>query len=161
MWRLYTKDDAAAVNALHAALVERVGENFELPALDERPVLIGLVREDAGTITHAIFLEAQAELCAIGESAIPQNEWNDAERQLVEVCKLYDLHFVRAFIPAAALDVKEPKRRLIRRLVERLFNYLRLKRRPKRQSPIERLLHHFGFVREDLRRITPFTRRMA
>jgi hypothetical protein len=143
-WRLYRKEDQAAVELLHEAMIKRVGEKFELPALDERPVLISLVHEKAGAITHAIFLEAQAELCAMGDSALGKEDWKDAALQLAELCKVYDLHFVRAFVPTVA--VEPPHRKPDAK---------------RRRAPIERLLHHFGFVREDLSRITPFTRRMA
>lgn len=139
MWRLYTKADEAAVAALHAAMVERVGEKFELPTLLERPVLITLVYEAAGKITHAVFLEAQAELCAMGDDSLSRRDWKDAALQLAELCKVYDLKFVRAFVPNVAIERKKSEK----------------------PAAIERLLHHFGFVREDLSRITPFTRRLA
>lgn len=138
-WRLYQKQDESQVAALHAALQARVGEQFDLPALDERPVLISLVREDDGVIAHAIYLEAHAEVCAMGESPIPEQEWAQAEEQLVNICALYRIPIVRAFVPAAALETK----------------------RADKPSAIERLLHHFRFVREDVSRLAPFTRRMG
>jgi hypothetical protein len=137
-WRLYTKADQPAVAALHRRMSERVGEKFELTPLDERPVLIGLVYEDKGAITHVAILEAQAEFMALGETALPRREWDEANRLCSEVCKVYDLNLVRAFVPSAALAS-----------------------RPGRRSPIERMLETFGFSREDLKRITPFTRKMA
>jgi hypothetical protein len=138
-WRLYTKRDEAAVAALHAAMVERVGDKFELPTLDERPVLITLVNEVDGLITHAVFLEAQAELCAMGDGSLSKRDWKDAALKLAELCKVYDLKFVRAFVPNLALA----------------------RANSTKPAAIERLLYYFGFVREDLSRITPFTRKLA
>lgn len=143
-WRLYTKRDEAAVAALHAAMIERVGEKFELPTLDERPVLITLVYEveadgNGKKITHAVFLEAQAELCAMGDDSLSKQDWKDAALKLAELCKVYDLKFVRAFVPNVAIERKKAEK----------------------PAAIERLLQHFGFVREDLSRITPFTRRLT
>lgn len=138
-WRLYTKLDEAAVARLHAAMIQRVGEKFELPTLNERPVLITLVHEVAGVITHAVFLEAQAEICAMGDDSLSRRDWKDAALKLAELCKVYDLKFVRAFVPNVAIERKKPEK----------------------PAAIERLLYHFGFVREDLSRITPFTRNLA
>jgi hypothetical protein len=113
--------------------------DWELPQLDERPVLITLVREDSRGITHSIFLEAVPELCALGEEPLSKKDWKEAARMLLQLCEVYSISTVRAFAPEAALA---PTKR-------------------KRLSAVERMLTYFGFAREDTSRLVPFTRQIA
>jgi hypothetical protein len=135
---LYKPSDKEAIEALHVRMEARTIEKLDLPQMDERPVVIALVYEKQGTITHAVFLEAEAEVCALGESALPAKEWDAAGETLLEVCRVYQLRAVRAFVPQEALTEKRGK-----------------------ISPVERILKHFGFEREDSRRMTQFFRWVA
>jgi hypothetical protein len=135
-WRLYTAADRQQVEALHLQMHERLGCSLDLPSLDERPVLISLVYEDHGMVTHAVFLEAEAEVCAVGKAPLARKEWEEAAKQLIEVCKVYDLRLVRAFVPQAAMNRKLGRRR----------------------SPIERILRFFGFDQETPDELTQFVR---
>src|SRR5579871_4268659 len=84
-WRVYTPADKPETDALHARMEARLGRDLDLPQLDERPVLISLVYEDKGVITHAVFLEAEAEVCAMGECSLPRSEW-DSRRRFFSRC---------------------------------------------------------------------------
>jgi hypothetical protein len=140
-WRHYRETDREAVAELHAAQMARVGEAFTIPPLDKEPCLVGLVYESEGEVTHAALLEAQAEFMALGETPLPMNEWDEADRLCSQVCAFYRIGYVRAFVPAAALETNS--------------------KNPNKRSPVERLLHRFGFVREDQSRIQAFTRKMG
>lgn len=125
-WRLYLPDDKAAVDALHVQLNARLGIEVDIPQLDERPVLISLVYEQKGVITNFVFLEAEAEIQAGGECSLPREEWDKAAKILQEVLDAYRLRIVRACVPQKALERKQSGK----------------------PSAIERILKHFGFVRE-------------
>ena len=125
-WRLYEPiKDKAAVDELHAQLDKRLGlEAATPPELSERPVLIGLVYEKDGVITNGAYLEAEAAICLFGETALALEEWDKAAEKLRDICQLYRIRSVRAFIPQQVLSTSG------------------------KLSPIERILKHFGFVRE-------------
>ena len=64
-WRTYEAADKCAVDALHIEMQARLGQTFELPDLSKRPILVSLVYEKDGVITHAAALEAEAELMVL------------------------------------------------------------------------------------------------
>lgn len=131
VWRIYEPRDAEDVARLKSELEAKVGP-FDLPALDARPILIGIVGETDGKVTHAIALEAEAEILLIGADPFPPKQMAPAEKMMQDVLEKYRIKLTRAFIPAIALESTN-----------------------KRGSPVERILKHFGFRREGL---TPFTR---
>lgn len=117
---------------------ERLGFPVEVPQLDTEPVLLSLVYEEVGVISHVAFVEAEAELQTLGDCPLPTEEWKGAEVLLDEVCRRFKLRVVRAFVPEMALAV--------------------LDKHPQKKSPVERMLNRFGFVREDHTQLTAFTR---
>ena len=104
----------------------RLGMKFSEMDLNKRPILIAQVYEKDGVITHAAYLEAEAMVCLLGESPLPFMEWDEAAQKLRLLCEMYRIRSVRAYIPPACLESL----------------------RPKKLAPIERILRHFGFVRE-------------
>jgi hypothetical protein len=136
-WRTYTEADLPAIEALQAKLETRVKMSTPLPKLDERPILLALVRvrDTDGVITNVAALEAEAEIMLLGEEALAFEEWDQAATILTQVCCAYRLRMVRAFVPTVSLQAKT-----------------------NRGSAIQRILHYFGFVREDPARITTYTR---
>jgi len=136
-WRTYNEADLPAVERLQTELQTRVRMPMHLPKLDERPILLALVYETDGVITNLAVLEAEAEIMLLGEQALAFAEWDEAATILTQVCCAYRLRMVRAFVPALSLGGKT-----------------------RRGSAIERILHYFGFVREDPARITPYTRQL-
>jgi len=135
-WRVYTPADKPETDALHARMEARLGRDLDLPQLDERPVLISLVYEDKGVITHAVFLEAEAEVCAMGECSLPRSEWESAAQILQQVLDSYRIRIVRAFVVPEALERKNPKK----------------------PTALERILKHFGLQREDVNKLVPFSK---
>ena len=96
-WRTYEAADKCAVDALHIEMQARLGQTFELPDLSKRPILVSLVYEKDGVITHAAALEAEAELMVLGNGPLPTNDFKEADRVLTGV---------RAFVPNSALQSK-------------------------------------------------------
>lgn len=82
---------------------ERLGRKMDLPELSERPVIATAVREIDGKITHGIFLEVEAEACAIGPNPLPAFEAKQAKNLLLPVLKYYDIRIVRSFVPSKML----------------------------------------------------------
>jgi len=136
-WRVYAESDLPAIEALVKELETRIRMPMSLPKLNERPILKALVYETDGVITNLAVLEAEAEIMLLGEQALAFEEWDKAATILTQVCRDYRLRMVRAFVPALSLEGKT-----------------------RRGSAIERILHYFGFVREDPARITPYTRQL-
>jgi hypothetical protein len=135
-WRQYIPADTKDVRALLAKLEARVGQPIDVPKLDDEPVLISIVREHEGVVTHVVFAEAVAEIQSLGECPIPLEEWDGASMLLGGICRHYKLRMARAFVPHEALERKQPEK----------------------PTPIERILHRFGFVREDHSKMTCYSR---
>ena len=70
IWRDYEDTDYEAVCLLHAQMEDKVGRQLDLPNPGERPVLICVVGETDGVITHAVFAEAEVEICAVGPNPL-------------------------------------------------------------------------------------------
>ena len=62
--------------------------------------------------------------------------WDKAAKAMRTVCEGYRIRSGHAFIPNAAL----------------------IRSRPKKPTAIERILKHFGFVREDQSEVTPYSK---
>lgn len=133
-WRPYTDADKPSVDALHIQMETRLGRTLDMPDLGKRPMLIGMVYDNDGVVTHAVALEAEAEVMALGETPLASKEWDYAATVLTQVCCAYRIRIVRSFIPSECLGVS-----------------------PK-LSPIERMLKHFGFVREDHSKMVQFSK---
>lgn len=104
---------------LHKQMEERVGRTMDLPELDQRPVIATAVREVNGKITHGIFVEVEAEACAIGSNPLPAFEAKQAENLLLPVLKYYDIRIVRSFVPSQMLAAgKRGRKAPIGRLLE-------------------------------------------
>ena len=138
-WRTYEAADKCAVDALHIEMQARLGQTFELPDLSKRPILVSLVYEKDGVITHAAALEAEAELMVLGNGPLPTNDFKEADRVLTGVCSAYRIRMVRALVPNSALQSK----------------------RQNKLAPVARILKRFGFRRESPDAITSFTRWMG
>ena len=130
--------DKAAVMELKQRMEARLGRQFDVPELSERPILCSLVYEQNGCVTNAAFLEVECEVQALGDAPLPRKEWDKAGKMLSEACSLYDIRLVRAFVPNQALT---PGRK-------------------GKLSPVEKILHYFSFSREDVSQFVPFVRWM-
>jgi hypothetical protein len=138
VWRPYEEKDRAEIVALHEAMQRRLNCVFDIPLrLEERPVLNSQVRVVDGKITHCVFIEAEVEVCSLGEDPLPAKEWVIPAKRLAEVCAAYEIRLARAFIPAAALGTS------------------------RRGSAVERILKRFGFVREDEKAYAQYVRWVA
>lgn len=146
-WRLYNAKDKPETDALHARMEARLGEELDLPQLDERPVLIAIVREHKGVITNAIYLEAVAEVGTMGECALPRKEWARAAALLQQTCAAYNIRIARAFVPRQAL-ADQPH--------EREWSGKKFK-----EKPIGRILKYLGFGRENVSKLVPFSKWLA
>lgn len=103
-WRWYDHGhDEQAVKELHSQMEDRIGRKMDLPELDRRPVIATVIGETNGRITHGVFAEVEAEICAIGPNVLPAKEARGAENLLLPVLNYYDLRIARSFVPAAML----------------------------------------------------------
>lgn len=103
-WRWFNRDtDMEAVTALHGQMEKRLGRNMDLPELDRRPVIASVVGETNGLITHGVFAEVEAEICAIGPNILPASEARGAEHLLLPALRYYDLRIARCYVPSAML----------------------------------------------------------
>lgn len=127
-WSLYMPGDAAEVRSLHEAQEKLLGRTMDLPDLMERPVLLALVRRVDGQIDHVVYLEAEAEVCALGNTAIPDEEWDKVADAIIAFLVKRGIRIARAFVPEVLLDVERG-----------------LKRRP---SPLARVLKRVGLRRD-------------
>lgn len=142
-WRLYEPKDSEAVLELHAQLEERVGRKLPLPNLMSDPVLVALVGEIDGKVTHGVFLELEAEVCAIGPNAMAPSEMPEAVAYLESVLDRFKIRIVRAFVPRQMVATRNTAVR------GRIIN---------KKPALKRLLEKLGFVQEDDSRISQFYR---
>lgn len=131
MWRWYNPTkypgDVEAVAALHRAMELRLGRKMDLPDLSREPIFAAVVREADGVVTHCLFLEAEAEACALGEEPLTARDAQQAVNEfLLPAANKYGLRIVRAFVPAKLLLGKK-----------------------QRPGPVPRLLNKLGFTKED------------
>lgn len=101
-WRDYEPKDEHAVAALFVAAAARLNIVFDLPKLNQRPILKSKVYEKDGVITHVAVLEAAAEVMAIGGDVLPAEEWDEVATEFTQVCCAYRLRLARAFVPMEA-----------------------------------------------------------
>ena len=128
-WRFYAPGDEAAVKAMHLQMEAKVGTPLDLPDMLDLPVLVSLVGETDGVITHGVFLELEAEVCAIGSNPLPPEQLREAEAYLL-----------------AVLD-------------RRILEFMRLVKPMVRKVPaLRRVLEGMGFTREDSSLMTQFYR---
>lgn len=139
MWRLYKTEDRSSLEQLRGFQEQRLGTQMDMPDPMDRPVLVTLVHEKNGVLTNAIILEAAAEVMAFGGVAIPRGEWAEGAKMLKEVCDAYKLRIARAYVPVEALQAKKPKR----------------------LTPVGRILQYLGFQREDVSKLIPFSKWLA
>lgn len=117
-WRDYEDNDYEAVVLLHEKMQRRVGRDLDLPHPGQRPVLICQVGETNGVITHAIFGEAQMEICAMGETPLVPEQLAPVVRRFHQVAQFYHIRLARAFVPKQLLDTPDGKAMPIRRILE-------------------------------------------
>lgn len=127
-WRLYTEADAEQVARHHAEQEQAIGRKMDLPDLYDRPILVALVREIDGKITNVVYVEAEAEVCGLGQGAIPAEEWESVTESLAELLSARGIRIVRAFVPEKFLSVTKNGKR--------------------KAGPVSRLLKRAGFTRE-------------
>lgn len=130
-WRYYDPEkypgDVQAVADLHREQELRLGQKMDQPDIGVAPVIVSVVREVEGRVTHCIFLEAEAEACALGSEPLTSEEAQEAVRDfLLPVAKKYKLRIVRSFMPEGLVSGKQG-----------------------RLGPVARLLGKLGFTRED------------
>ena len=134
-WRGYRDEDEYAVKALLIEDQARLNITFDLPNLNERPILRAMVYEDNGVVTRVAVLEAAAEVFTIGTGEVSDAEWAEAVTELTQVCCAYRLRLARAFVP---LDAEKTTPGLVRLLLG--------------------VMKRFGFKREKKSRVAVFTR---
>lgn len=117
-WRLYEPRDEQAVKTLHARLETKVGRKLDLPDLMKEPVLAALVGETNGVVTHGIFLEAEAEVCVIGDNVLSPKSAREAETYLLSVLERFKIRIVRAFVPTEMVEPKDKKKPALLRVLE-------------------------------------------
>jgi len=110
-WDLYRPEDADAVRAHHEEQERRIGRKMDLPDLNEKPVLLALVRRVGNEISHVIYLEAEAEVCALGRGTIPEDEWDKLAAALTSFLMRRKIRIARAFIPETMLEVERGAKR--------------------------------------------------
>lgn len=82
-WRLATKEDQAAIDAIRESSEKSLGEKQQDLNLFARPVLLALVAEDAhGVVVDAMYLEAQIEVRKVGCSPVALVETAGIESEL-------------------------------------------------------------------------------
>lgn len=128
-WRKYVAEtDLLDVVRLHGEMEAKLGSHVDLPTPDQRPVLITIVGETDGKITHGIFLEATVECCAIGTQVLPAKDlMNAIEQHLLPTARMYKIRMARAWVPKVMIDGK--------------IN--------ERKKPLERILERCGFELEN------------
>lgn len=136
-WDLYRAEDADAVRALHAAQEKRIGRKMDLPDLMEKPVLLALVRRTEGRVSHVIYLEAEVEVCALGETPVPESDWDKVSDVIQVFLVRRGIRIARAFVPEAFLEVKRGAK--------------------SRPSPLAKVLERVGLTR-DKGPLVPFFR---
>lgn len=125
-WRDFDPElDYEAVCLLHMQMEKKIGRRLDLPNPGERPVLICVVGETSGEVTHAVLGEAEMEVCAIGPNPLPRNEIYPVMRRLTEVAQFYHIRLARSFVPKQMLVAPNG-----------------------RPAPIARILKHANFVHD-------------
>ena len=124
-WRYYDPQkyptDKEQVEALHAQMEERIGRKFDLPALDADPVIVSVVRVVNGQITNCVFLEAEVEAQALGETPIRSREMQAmVERFLMPEVRRYHIRLTRSFVPVNMLPGKKDRPGAVPRLLKKL-----------------------------------------
>jgi hypothetical protein len=128
-WRWYEDRDREAADAMHRQLEQKLGQAMDRPNLMRRPVIAAVVGEVDGEVKYGMYLEAEAELCAMGTDAMSAAQLAEGQRLLTEAAKFYELRIVRCYVPETML---EPTKK-------------------GRWSAIERTLLKCGFTRENKR----------
>lgn len=131
-WRDYQAADEWAVKALLLEAQARWNITFDVPNLNERPILKAMVYEQDGVITHAAVLEAEAEIMTVGKEGLPLGEWDEVATEFTQVCCAYRLRLARAFVP---LDVTGTSRGVVRSIVGALKRF-HFKREKKSQVAV-------------------------
>jgi hypothetical protein len=128
VWRDYNHEtDYEAVVLLHEQMQQRLGRDFPLLNPSQRPTLLCMVREEDGVLTHFVIGEAEMEVTAAGETAVPSKEFSQVAQRFTEVAHFYRIQIARAFVPAHMLE-------------SRLMH---------RKQPIQRLLDRLGFTEDN------------
>jgi hypothetical protein len=115
---------------------EKVGTKLDLPDLLSEPVLVALVGETDGVVTHGLFAEAEIEVCAIGSNPLPPSQMRDAEAYILSVCDRFKIRMVRAFVPTSLVPNENSRK----------------------PGALERILKNMGFTRESESLVTQFYR---
>ena len=117
---------------LHNEMENKIGHKLDLPNLLAEPVMVALVGETEGKISHGLFVEAVGDLCAIGSSPLSARQirtgpveiggrkFDTAEQALLGVMSGYRLRQVRSFVPSVALEKKDDRNSPIQRTLERM-----------------------------------------
>jgi hypothetical protein len=118
-WRDYDHDtDYEAVVILHKKMQERVGRDFDMPHPNQRPVLLCMVGETDGVITHVVYGEAEMEICAMGEDPMPAEELAPVVARFHEVAQKFALRIARAFVPRSMIQKANGRPSAIARILK-------------------------------------------
>lgn len=121
VWRPYEKRDADRVRALHSQMEQKIGRSLDLPDLMERPVISAAVGETNGIVTHCLFAEAEAELCAASPAVLSPKDMQGAIDILLPNLLYYKIRIARSFVPSEMMQQgKRGRKSAIARIMDRL-----------------------------------------
>lgn len=117
-WRWLEERDSATVATLHAAMERRIGKKLQLPNLMERPIIAAIIGETDGAVTHCLYLEAEAEVCAASPEPLSAKQMAGAMELLMPTLQHYKIQIVRAYVPEVVLSGKRGRKGAVVRLLE-------------------------------------------
>lgn len=115
--------DEVAARRLHADLEAMAGRKLDRPDLLGKPVLITVLGETDGVVTHGFYLEAEIEACAMGAAPLASRELAAVINLfLLPVAQQYGIRIARCFVPSALIEGPRlgERKRPLHRLLERM-----------------------------------------
>jgi hypothetical protein len=101
-WAPYREEDYPWVLSMHVEQERMLGRGMDLPDLNERPVISAYVGRVDGKIVACVFAEAEIEVCALAEKALPKADIQNVAALLTKDAQRYQIRLARAFVPTQA-----------------------------------------------------------